>query len=91
MKETAEILDVARRQGWTAIDSGRHYKMIPPGGLTADQPRPLIVAKTPSDRRWKANLLADIRRHSAAGVLLADALTGKAPLNGDGNGHHAEK
>lgn len=88
-KEVSEILTTARRLGWTAIENARHYKLIPPGGLSRDCPRPVIIARTPSDRRWLQNTLAEVRRVGEHGQALASVILG-APEPYTGNGHDQE-
>lgn len=57
-KELREILDALVDQGWRVEDVGRRYKAFPP-----DKSLPMVtIAKTPSGGRWKANLLAQLRR-----------------------------
>lgn len=58
-KEIREILDEAERQGWSVDRSGRkHHQLLPPDPAFP----PIHVSKTPSDHRWRDNLLTRMRR-----------------------------
>jgi hypothetical protein len=53
-----ELLRKARAAGWTASLCGSgHFRLEHP-----DASRPVILPRTPSDRRWHLNALADMRR-----------------------------
>jgi hypothetical protein len=58
----SELLRLARRLGWRldGLTGGGHVRLTKPG-------RPfVIVAATPSDRRWQRNALAQLRRADRA-------------------------
>jgi hypothetical protein len=56
-REARELVAEATRQGWRVKDSGAHYRLYSPYGVTI-----VAVAKTPSDHRWRDNSLAKLRR-----------------------------
>lgn len=59
-KEIREIIRIAEDAGFhmDRYTGTGHYKMRHGGGGT------IIIPSTPSGRRWKQNVLADIRRYS---------------------------
>lgn len=57
MKEVKKLVRSLRRQGWTVLDSGKHYKAISPDGA------PVSFARTPSCSRTLLNTVADLKRH----------------------------
>lgn len=62
-KEVRELVKELREQGWHVDESGRHIRAYPP-----DKSRPMVtLSKTPSDHRWKANTLAQLRRSGFRG------------------------
>jgi hypothetical protein len=53
-----ELLRRARREGWAVTTRGTgHFQLD-----HQDASRPVIVPRTPSDRRWWRNALAEMRR-----------------------------
>lgn len=78
------LIETAREVGWTIVNGGKHWKLVPPGGLSPTTPTALICPKTPSDRNWWRLKMADLRRYSDAGVALADRLD---PRPGTPGGH----
>lgn len=62
-KEIEAILDVLREQGWRITRPGRKSKFLawPPDGVT----RPVPIHATPSDWRWRENLIGLLRRAGA--------------------------
>lgn len=58
-KEVGEVIRyVQELPGWRVeIGSDGHARLFPPSGA-----RPISLAGTPSDRRWKKNLVAALRR-----------------------------
>ena len=58
-KEVRELVAEAERQGWRVeLRPNGHWRLLAPDGVGM-----LTVAGTPSDRRWKANSIARMRRH----------------------------
>lgn len=57
-EEIREIIRALEAQGWRVDGGGKHYKAFP-----SDNTRAIVTfSKTPSDSRWKQNLLAQLRR-----------------------------
>ena len=44
--------------GWRVEEATRGYVVYPPDKTK----RPIAIHKTPSDHRWRANTIADLRR-----------------------------
>lgn len=57
-KELREIIRAAERQGWRAEKRSRHWKLYSPDGEAI-----VVAAATPGGGRWKANLIAELRRY----------------------------
>lgn len=61
-KDVRELVGAFRRGGWTVEMSGKgHYKMTHP-----DVPRPYTFGASPSDVRWRQNLISSLRRDGVA-------------------------
>lgn len=62
-KEVEAILEVLRDQNWRITRLGRKPKLLawPPDGET----RPVPIHETPSDWRWRENLIGVLRRAGA--------------------------
>lgn len=61
-REVRDLVREAERQGWRVRERGAHFTLFAPDGVGI-----VTVAKTPSDRRWRANTLAQLRRHGFQG------------------------
>lgn len=58
-KEVREVVEEAQRQGWRCdLRPNGHWRCLAP-----DKVGMVWIAGTPSDRRWKANTIAKMRRH----------------------------
>jgi hypothetical protein len=72
---TSRLLREAQRRGWDAFSGGSsHWQLTPPGGLSEETPRPIVVGKSASDHRAHKNVLAHLRRYGQHGPVLAEAL-----------------
>ena len=56
-KDVRQLMRAARRQGLRVAHRGAHVRVTNPA--TGDF---VTVPKTPSDRRWRKNSIADLRR-----------------------------
>lgn len=56
-KELRQIIREAERQGWR-VEHRKHIHFYAPDGKNI-----VIAPSTPSDSRWKQNLIADLRRY----------------------------
>src|SRR5262245_34306524 len=61
MNDLTEILNKIEVQGWRIERDKRHYKCYPPDKTK----RMVTIQTTPSGPRWKANLIAHLRRSGA--------------------------
>lgn len=62
-KEVAALIDVLKGQGWRVTRAKRasKYLLWSPDG----EGRPIPVHETPSDARWRRNLVGQLRRAGA--------------------------
>ena len=60
-KEVREIAAKLEAQGWRVVKGAKHTIAYPP-----DRSRPaVILPETPGERRWKQNLISQLRRSGA--------------------------
>lgn len=58
-KEVTKLIrQVQSWPGWRVEDRARGYAVFPPDMSE----RPITIHKTPSDHRWRANTIANLRR-----------------------------
>lgn len=64
-KEVREVIREAETAGFVMerYTGSGHYKMRHANGTS------IIIPSTPSGRRWKQNVLADIRRANRKGII----------------------
>lgn len=76
-----EVRVKARACQWDIVTGTKHDVLIPPGGLTDEYPKGIMIARGHQSEapRYQASVLTELRRHSDAGRVLAEQIRPQPP------------